>query len=230
MSEEINRLFSDIHEKYDFMNSALSLGVDRKWREETARKCIMTKKDYRVLDVACGTGELSIAIKSESERNGKNAEIIGIDFNKDMLRIAKEKIKRNKMDIKFQIGDALDMKFRSNSFDVVVSSFAMRDFDDLRKFVRECHRVLAKGGNVVLVDMSKPDGRVMNFLFGIYSRIMLIEGMLVDRNAYSFLVSSIKGFDKKRLVRIMEKEGFKNVTLSSLTSGIAFAATGRKVS
>jgi demethylmenaquinone methyltransferase / 2-methoxy-6-polyprenyl-1,4-benzoquinol methylase len=228
MSEEINQLFSDIHEQYDTMNHVLSLGIDKIWRKDIASEAIMDMKKYKILDIAAGTGDLSLAIYRACDKAGKDAKILGVDFNKDMLSVAKRKVKKLGLDIKFEQGDALALRFPSNSFEVVTNSFAMRDFDDLSKFVSEIHRVLKKGGKIVLSDMSKPEKGLMKYLFKIYFNIMLLEGMLVDKNAYSFLVKSIKSFDKNNLLKILKKQGFKEIKIRSLTSGSAFLITARK--
>lgn len=230
MNEEINRMFSEIHDKYDLMNHTMSLGADRMWRNAAAKHSVTDKGNCKILDIACGTGDLTIAIKRLYDKDRKNANVVGIDFNKDMLKIAKAKAKRHGVKIGFEIGDAMKLRFHDNSFDVVASGFALRDFDDLSKFIKESHRVLNSGGKLVLLEMSKPDSGIMRYLFKIYFRIMTLEGMLVNRNAYSFLVSSIMKFDKEKLVKLIEKRGFKDVTLTNLPSGVAFIVTARKIS
>lgn len=228
MSEEINQMFSDIHKNYDLMNHVLSLGVDRIWRKDTAKEAVIDMKDYRILDVAAGTGDLSIAMDKACSRAGKKVKILGVDPNKDMLGVAERKVKRLGLDINFEIGDALALKFPEGSFEVVTSSFALRDFDDLSKFIEEAHRVLKNDGKLVLTDMSKPESGIMKYLFKIYFRVMILEGMLVDKNAYSFLVSSIKSFNKDNLLELLKKNDFKDIKIRNLTSNAAFLVTARK--
>ncbi len=228
MSDEIKQLFSDIHERYDLMNHVLSLGVDKKWREQIAKEALLPKDSYRLLDIATGTGDLAIAIKKMAESKAKVVDLTGVDFNGDMLGLAKKKAEQIGCDVNFMVGDALKLKFPDNSFDIITNSFAMRDFDSLEGFIEECRRVLKKGGKVVLADMSAPDRGFMKYFFKFYSRIMVLEGSLIDRNAYSFLVSSIKKFDKKRLETLMKEKGFAEVEVKDLQSGIAFVATGYK--
>jgi len=224
----MNQLFSDIYERYDSMNNVLSLGVDRIWRSRAAKECIITSKSYKILDIAAGTGEFAIAIKKECERNDKQVKLTGVDFNKDMLSVAKEKVKARNIDIKFEVGDALNLRFPDKSFEIVTSAFAMRDFDSLSKFAKEVHRVLKPGGKIVLMDMSKPDKGLMKYVFKVYFNIMLLEGMLVDKNAYWFLVDSIKKFDKKNLLKLLKKQGFKEIELVELPSHAAFYVTAKK--
>ncbi len=228
MSEQINRMFSDIHQKYDLMNHVLSLGIDRVWRNSAAKEAVIDKESYRILDLAAGTGEFAIAIKKACDRSGKNVRIIGLDFNRDMLKVAKEKVKRRGESIRFELGDVLSLRFKNNSFDVVTSAFALRDFDDLNRFTKEVYRVLKRNGKIVLVDMSSPESGFEKYLFKLYFNVMILEGMLVDRNAYSFLVSSIKKFDKKHLLRLLKNNGFKDIKIVDLPSKAAFAVTALK--
>jgi demethylmenaquinone methyltransferase / 2-methoxy-6-polyprenyl-1,4-benzoquinol methylase len=228
MSEEINSMFSDIHEKYDTMNHVLSLGIDKIWRENAAKETIIYKKSYKILDLAVGTGEFAIAIKKACDNSRKDVSILGVDFNKDMLKVAKAKVKKLHANIKLELGDVLNLKLKDNSFDVVTSAFALRDFDNLDKFIKEVRRVLKRNGKIVLMDMSSPQSGLMKYLFRLYSNIMILEGMLVDRNAYSFLVSSIEKFDTKNLLKLLKNNGFKKVTLKSLPFGAAFVVTASK--
>lgn len=228
MSKEINRMFSDIHQKYDLMNHLLSFGVDNLWRSRAAKEAVIKANSYEILDIAAGTGEFSIAIYKECSRSAKDVNISGIDFNKDMLKVAKRKAKKLRLDIRFDVGDALSLKFPANNFDVVTSAFALRDFDNLNKFIKEAYRVLKPGGKVILVEMSKPESGLMKHLFNIYFNVMAFEGMLVDKHAYSFLINSIKSFDKNGLLKLLKDNQFKDVKLTNLTSNAAFLVTARK--
>ncbi len=228
MSTYIKNLFSGIHDNYDLMNSILSLGIDRKWRKTAAKLAMPNKKSFKLLDIACGTGEFAITLYNEAIKNGKDASITGIDFNSDMLKIGIEKIKMCNLPITLISGDALNIKFDSNVFDVVTSAFAMRDFDDLNKFAREVNRVLKKGGKITLMDMALPKAGFDKYLFKIYSKIMRIEGYFVDNNAYAFLVKSIMENDSNKVANIFKKNGFTNVKITVLKTGAAFVITGNK--
>ncbi len=210
------------------MNGILSLGMDRKWRSAAAKLAMPNKKSFKLLDIACGTGEFAITLYNEAIKNGKDASITGIDFNSDMLKIGIEKIKMCNLPITLISGDALNIKFDSNVFDVVTSAFAMRDFDDLNKFAREVNRVLKKGGKITLMDMALPKAGFDKYLFKIYSKIMRIEGYFVDNNAYAFLVKSIMENDSNKVANIFKKNGFTNVKITVLKTGAAFVITGNK--
>lgn len=230
MSEEMYRRFESIHKNYDTMNHVLSLGLDMGWRKRAAKETILEKKDYKILDVASGTGDLAITMFRESRKNGKNVRITGFDVNKHMLSVAKEKVKRLGLDIDFKLGPAESLKFPSKSFEIVTSSFALRDFDSLQKFVEEAHRVLKRNGKIVLMDMARPEGTLSRYFFKAYSKIMLLEGMFIDSEAYSFLVRSINEFDKKKLLKMLKDQGFVDIKLDDLPSNVAFLVTARKPS
>jgi len=221
-------MFSDIHKNYDLMNHVLSFGIDCAWRRRAAEESVIDKTNYRILDLASGTGDLAIEMHRACTRHGVRAKILGIDFNDDMLKIAREKTKKLGLNITFEHGDALNLGFPNGSFEVVASAFGLRNFDSLERFVKETHRVLKKGGKLVLMDMAAPDPGLMHEFFKLYSKIIILEGSLIDKGAYAFLVSSIKKFDKKRLVKILEKQGFEGINLMGLPSGMAFLVTAHK--
>jgi demethylmenaquinone methyltransferase/2-methoxy-6-polyprenyl-1,4-benzoquinol methylase len=236
MGEEINEMFSKISQKYDLMNHLMSLNIDKSWREEAAREAIVNKEKYNVLDVAAGTCDLSIAISRMVAQNGKRVSIYASDFNRGMLTLGEEKIKKNGIaNVETELGNAFEMGHLANSLDVVTSGFALRSFafskskkDGLRKFISESHRVLKPKGKIVLLDMAMPKKKSQAAFFNAYSVIMQALGSLVDAQTYSWLVRTIKAFDKKELVSIMRSSGFKNIRIRDLKSGIAFLVTAEK--
>ncbi len=228
MGKEIKQMFSQIHKSYDTMNHLLSLGIDIFWRKAAAQESIVAKRNYKLLDIATGTGDLAIMIKRLGAQEGKQIDVHGVDFNTDMLHIAERKASDLKLKIHFKVGDALKLTYKNNSFDMVASAFALRDFDSLQMFASESFRVLRKGGKLVLLEMAKPEKLFPRLFFRFYTKVMLAEGSLVNKEAYRFLVNSIIGFDKSRLIAILEKTGFKRVRAKSLVSGAAFIFTAYK--
>lgn len=232
MSNKINKMFSDIHKNYDLMNSVLSLGFDRVWRKAATAEIVSALGSGRVnevLDVACGTGKLSIMVAKSAAKSGIRVHVTGMDFNKDMLGIANAKLSGHpNIPVRFEEGDALRMDYPSRRFDIVITGLALRDFDDLSMFSQEAHRVLKSGGKLVILEMSKPERGIMRYAFNLYSNIMMAEGMFVDRRAYEFLVESIKTFDKGRMSKLLTESGFDNVHTRSLPSGAAFLMVAHK--
>ena len=221
-------MFSEITGSYDLMNWIMSLGFDGLWRKSAGKESLIEKKIYSVMDIAAGTGDFSIAINKACIKEGKKVVITGIDFNNKMLEIARRKTKHLGVKINFETGDALALQFPDRSFDVVASAFGLRNFDSLEKFVGEANRVLKKGGKLVLLDMAAPDNGLMKYAFRFYFKIILLEGALVNRKAYSYLVSSINEFDKNRLPRLLSKSGFSEIKITELPTRVAFMVTARK--
>jgi demethylmenaquinone methyltransferase / 2-methoxy-6-polyprenyl-1,4-benzoquinol methylase len=236
MEGEINEMFSKIYQRYDLMNHILSFNFDKSWRDEAARDSMIAKEHYSILDVAAGTGDLSITINKMASKRGKKVYIYAYDFNKDMLAVAKEKFKRENMhNVKIEVGNAFSLKHKSRSLDVVTSGFALRSFffskggkRNLQRFISESYRVLKPNGRIVLLDMAMPDGKSQRAFFRAYSYAMLAMGSFVDLDTYAWLVRTIKTFDKKQLVRMIESTGFSNVKIRSLRSGIAYIVTAEK--
>ncbi|MDE1825772.1 MAG: ubiquinone/menaquinone biosynthesis methyltransferase [Candidatus Micrarchaeota archaeon] len=229
MSERINHIFSKIYRQYDFMNHFYSMGIDISWRKSAALKAIIPKKSFRVLDVATGTGDLAIDIARQASKERKEVSIVGMDFNKKMLEVAKRKIdKRNFGNIRVELGDALKMRYPSGSFDVLVSGFVLRNVDDLDIFARQIYRVLKKNGRIVLLDMARPDNPAQLFIFNTYFGLMRLAAMFADKEAYDWLVYSIGKFDKKACILKIKRAGFRNVRIESLRSGVAFLITAEK--
>ncbi|MHB1664276.1 MAG: ubiquinone/menaquinone biosynthesis methyltransferase [bacterium] len=233
MSEKINEMFSRIYKKYDFMDHILSCNVDIFWRKKAVKETIKglkSYKSYKLLDVASGTGDLAIEIKHASikKKQGKGIDIYAIDSNNDMLNVAIHKAKKMNLPIHFKVGDALAIDFPADSFDMLTSSFALRDFDDLEKFVQEAKRVLKKGAKIILMDMSNPKGKFSKLFFNLYVKIMILEDSLADKDAYSFLINSIHSFDEQRLIEIMKNQGFKNIKVIKLCPYVTFLLTAEK--
>ncbi|MGA3020478.1 MAG: ubiquinone/menaquinone biosynthesis methyltransferase [Candidatus Micrarchaeales archaeon] len=228
MSKKIRRMFSRISPEYDFMNHLLSMGIDRKWRNEAANEAIISKKAYRLLDAATGTGDFAIEISKLASHNTKDVRIEGMDFVPEMVAKAKSKTKLLGIDtINFKVGDVTRSGYRNESFNVVTSAFSLRNLDDLAYFLTEMRRVLKKRGKIVLLEMARPDNEIQRLFFSVYSHFIKLAGMFVDKEAYSWLVSSIEEFDKNELVREMKVVGFRNIRIRTLFP-VAFIAVGEK--
>ncbi len=233
---KIEKMFSKVSSNYDVINHLLSLNFDKGWRLEAAKASIIRKKAYRVLDVAAGTGDLSIAVKTHSESMGRKAEVVAYDFSPEMMEIGSQKVgKMGLAGISFVKGDAFGIGKRLGRFDVVVSGFGLRSFefsekrgDGLSAFLKGSFSVMGKGGRIVLLDLAMPERKADRAFFRIYSKLMLLVGSFVDAETYSWLVSTISRFDKKKLERLMRETGFRNIKTRSLGSGIAFLTTADK--
>jgi demethylmenaquinone methyltransferase / 2-methoxy-6-polyprenyl-1,4-benzoquinol methylase len=222
-------MFSGIAGRYDLLNHVLSLNIDKRWRRFVRQKLqpVLDDPNARVLDVACGTGDLSIELQSNAK-----ARVIGTDFCRPMLAVAAEKNGANSLSIPYVEGDAMNLGFASDRFDAVTIAFGLRNLSNFGDGLAELRRVLRPGGRLVILEFSSPVIPGFRQLFNFYfTRVLPRVGGAVSgsRGAYEYLPDSVSKFpDQKNLSSLMRKTGFDNVEYSNLTGGIAAIHTGTK--
>lgn len=228
-AQRIREMFAGIAARYDLLNHLLSGNVDRRWRNLLVKRVAVTlpASDVRVLDVACGTGDLSFALIA-----GTQAELVGLDFCRPMLDIAAAKSKERGLTIPFVEGDALNLPFSDQSFDGVAIAFGLRNLASLEEGLRELLRILRPGGTVAVLEFSRPQAPILRTLFRLYFRKLLpFFGGLISgsKSAYQYLPDSVARFpDQKSLAEMMRGIGFTEVTFQNLTGGIAALHLGRR--
>lgn len=196
----VKGMFDKVARRYDFLNRLMSLGLDVGWKKETARK--VARKGALVLDVACGTGDIAMAAKA------LGAKVVGVDFSLEMLKIAKKR----DASIGYIRANAIAMPFRSEVFDGATSGFAMRNFSDMNKALREMRRVLKKDGKLAIIEFGHPKNRLWESLYKIHIDLIVpfMGAVFSDRESYAYLPESIRKFPgQEGLKKIMESEGFK---------------------
>jgi demethylmenaquinone methyltransferase / 2-methoxy-6-polyprenyl-1,4-benzoquinol methylase len=225
---KVTLMFDDISPKYDFLNHFLSMGIDRSWRRKLT-EMLRPNKPRRILDVACGTGDLAFALMAlEPEK------ITGIDLSEKMLEIGRVKITQAGLEEKilFRTGDAEKIPFSDNSFDAVTVAFGVRNFTDLDKGLAEMRRVIKPGGVVAILEFSHPDKFPVKQFYTLYSKYVIpFWGRTISRNkeAYRYLPETVAAFPSgNSFLRIMERAGMKNSRLKKLSSGIATIYLGEK--
>lgn len=228
-AKAVREMFSGIAERYDFLNHFLSANIDKRWRK-LVRELLqneLSNPNALILDVACGTGDLSIELGQHAE-----AKIIGTDFCRPMLAVAKEKTVKNNLSIPYVEGDGMNLSFPDNTFDAVTIAFGLRNFSNRLDGLRELHRIAKPGGKVVILEFSSPVIPGFRQIFNLYfTRILPRIGGAVSgsRGAYEYLPDSVSKFpDQKNLARIMEETGFDAVNYKNLTGGIAAIHFGSK--
>jgi len=225
----VREMFSGIASKYDFLNHFLSVNIDKRWRRLVAQnlKEVLEKPNATILDVACGTGDLSLELRKSGP-----AEVIGTDFCRPMLAVAKEKNSKNNASIPYVEADGMNLSFANNSFDAVTIAFGLRNFSNWQEGLRELHRVLKSGGKLVILEFSTPiiPGFRQAFQFYFSNILPRIGGAVSgSRGAYEYLPNSVSKFpDQKNLAKLMSETGFFNVEYKNLTGGIAAIHLGVK--
>lgn len=226
--EQVAEMFNNISHKYDFLNHFLSLGIDILWRKK-AIKQLKQDQPKQILDIATGTGDFAIealALKPD--------KVVGVDISAGMLEMGKQKMKRKGLDhiIDMQMGDSEKLLFDDNTFDAVIVSFGVRNFENLEKGLSDMFRVLKPGGKTVIVEFSRPRRFPMKQLYNFYFKSILpVVGKMVskDNAAYTYLPESVQVFpDGNDFLTILKKVGFKNTECKPLTFGISSIYIGQK--
>ncbi len=223
-------MFGRIAGRYDLLNHLLSGNVDKRWRRLVARTLEPALVEgAHALDVACGTGDLSLALGGAG-----GARVVGLDFCRPMLEIARRKADEEARSIPFVEGDALRLPFADRSFEVVTIAFGLRNLSSVERGLAELLRVLKPGGRAAVLEFSSPVVPGFRALFEFYfTRVLPRIGGLVSgsRGAYEYLPDSVRKFpDQKRLAEMMRGAGFEEVGYKNLTGGIAALHTGRRPS
>ncbi len=228
-AKAVREMFAGIAGRYDLLNHLLSVNIDKRWRRKVsdALRDILDRQDAVVLDVACGTGDLSIELNRNSQ-----AQIIGTDFCRPMLEFAKSKSEAETHSIPYIEGDALDLPFDDNRFDAVTIAFGLRNLAKVDGGLAELHRILKPGGKLAILEFSSPVvpgfGRLFNFYFS-YILPRIGGAVSGSRGAYEYLPDSVSKFpNQKKLAAMMNDTGFADVKFQNLTGGIAALHLGTK--
>jgi len=225
----VREMFAAIAGRYDLLNHLLSGHIDKRWRRLVARRVRenISSTGARVLDVACGTGDLSLTL---SEATG--ARVVGTDFCRPMLEVAARKTANLEPVIPLIEGDALSLPFRDCSFEAVTIAFGLRNLSDVQRGLVELLRVLKPGGYVAVLEFSKPVVPGFRLLFNVYfTRVLPFLGGLISgsKSAYQYLPDSVTRFpDQKELSSLMRKVGLESVQYENLTGGIAALHIGKR--
>jgi len=223
-ARRVREMFARISPRYDLLNHLLSVNCDRRWRRALVRKLRpLVPENARVLDVACGTGDLSIEIFENTE-----AEVVGVDFCRPMLELAQQKTRR----VHFVEGDAMRLSFADGTFDAVTIGFGLRNLANVESGIRELLRVLKPRGWVAILEFSQPAAPGFRALVAFYySRFLPRVGGWISgsRDAYQYLPDSISRFpDQGKLAEMMREAGFEEVSFQNLTGGVAALHTGQR--
>ena len=227
----VGKVFSNVAGKYDLMNDAMSLGVHRLWKRDFVRKAKL-RPGMKCLDVAGGTADIAMLMAEEVGEKGK---VTVFDINKEMLDVGKERVIDRGFigPISFTQGNAEDIPFEDETFDVATVSFGIRNVTRLEKAFKEMTRGVKPGGKVMCLEFSHPTNKALAKVYDFFSFNIIPEiGNLLakDRDSYEYLVESIRKFpDQEKLKKILEDCGLYQVKYYNLTNGIAAIHIGHKI-
>lgn len=224
--QPLHGMFAEVPPQYDRVNRIITLGLDKRWRWLAARVCL-EGKPLRVLDLGCGTGDLTINLALLAE---DGVEITGLDYSRPMLELARQKAARAGVGerVKFVHGEAVPLPFPDGHFDCVGISFAFRNLTYKNPLqlshLAEVKRVMEPGGRYVIIESSQPGNRVIRTLFHFYLHTFAAPvGMLIsgNRGAYHYLAESASRFYSPGEVKeMLLAAGFRDVSYRPLFFGI----------
>ncbi len=224
-------IFSSVADKYDLMNDLMSFGVHRLWKRFFVDKARLKQGDT-ALDVAGGTADIAMLMAKDV---GERGRVVVYDINKEMLEVGRDKCidKGFLKNIQYVQGNAEDICFPDNTFNVATVGFGIRNVTYIEKAFKEMARVVKPGGRVMCLEFSHPTSKIFSKLYDLYSfRVMPEIGEMVtgNRDAYTYLPESIRKFPpQEELKKIMEGVGLFKVKYYNLLNGIAAVHIGVKV-
>lgn len=231
----VNDVFHKVADRYDLMNDLMSGGMHRVWKDAFVADIAPPKagtRPFEVLDMAGGTGDIAQRIKNASHGY---ASVVVSDINTDMLRVGAERAKnwRYQDGVSFVEANAEELPFEDNRFDVYTISFGMRNVPQIDKALKEAHRVLKRGGRIMVMEFSEVDVPVLDKAYDLFSKHVIPPvGKVVtgDAQPYQYLIESIRKFPKpQQFCRMIEEAGFSRVTHKPLTGNIAAIHSGWKI-
>jgi demethylmenaquinone methyltransferase/2-methoxy-6-polyprenyl-1,4-benzoquinol methylase len=215
--DAVRTMFDRIAPVYDVMNRVMTAGLDVRWRRLAAASVV--RPGDRVLDAACGTGDLAVA-----DAKAGAGKVTGLDFSEEMLVRARRKAP----ELEWVRGDLLALPFADATFDAATVGFGVRNVADLELALRELRRVLRPGGGLAILEITQPRGLLRPFYSLWFDRIVPILGKALPGGAaYTYLPASVKRFpDAERLAALMREAGFADVRVRLLAGSIVALHTG----
>ncbi|MFM9015696.1 MAG: demethylmenaquinone methyltransferase [Candidatus Nanopelagicus sp.] len=219
--DDVSKMFDGVANRYDFLNDLLSLGRTKAWRK-VVTSIIGPKPGLKILDIAAGTGSSTRPLVDAG------ADVIALDFSAGMIEIGR---KRHK-DIKFVQGDALNLPFEENTFDITTISFGLRNTSNIDLALKDSLRVTKSGGKIIIAEFSHPSNSIFRFIYLNYlMKAIPIISKKISKNpdAYVYLAESIRAWpNQDGLASKMRDAGWKSVAWQDLTFGIVAVHIGFK--
>jgi demethylmenaquinone methyltransferase / 2-methoxy-6-polyprenyl-1,4-benzoquinol methylase len=219
-------MFDRVAARYDLLNSLMSVGLHHRWRERAADIAAAAPGDA-ILDVCCGTGDLTFEL---AQRVAPGGHVVGCDFSEPMLDLARDKAAaRSASGVRFEWADALNLPYDADRFDIATVGFGVRNFADRGRGLRELRRVLRPGGKLVVLEFTKPRRPPFSTFYSLwFDRLAPILGRLSDDpEAYAYLTESLNTFPApKGLAEKMDAAGLDQIRYTVLAGGIVTIHSG----
>ena len=227
----VNDVFHSVASRYDLMNDLMSGGLHRAWKDAlvTAVNPPKNAREFVVLDLAGGTGDVAFRI---AQAGGPGTRIVVCDINPDMLAVGQERAAERDLDgvVTFEQGNAEELAYPDRSFDCVTIAFGIRNVPRIERALAQAHRVLKLGGRFLCLEFSSVDVPGLDALYELYSFQVIPrigDAVAGDRDAYQYLVESIRKFPKPKLFATMiEASGFRRVSFTPMTGGVVALHSG----
>ena len=206
-------MFDSISFEYDLLNAIMTFNSHKRWKKNILN--LAKKLEPKIaLDIATGTADIAINLATIP-----NCKVVGVDISEQMLNIGRKKITKMNLDsaILLKVGDAENLNFKDNYFDLVTIGFGVRNFQDLNKGLKESFRVLKEKGVLIILETSVPENKIMKFLYTLFTRtyIPLVSRIISnDKSAYNYLLNSAELFPSgTNFSNILKSVGFTDVLI-----------------
>lgn len=228
-TEQVQNMFNRVARRYDLLNHLLSMGADVRWRQLAVKQATQ-HSPKAIVDVACGTADLTIALAKAA----KSAQLTGLDLSEGMLEVGRKKTKTAKLEdrITLKQGNGENLPIESQSIDSVTIAFGIRNFEHPELGLSEMIRILKPEGRLVILEFSMPKNALFRAVYKWYFKHILpiVAGWISgDRKAYEYLPKSVELFPNgQKFADMMLAQGCRMVKIKSLMGGIAMIYTGIK--
>ena len=225
--DSVDKVFSEVFDKYDLMNDVMSLGIHRVWKKNMIH-WMNPQKGNHLIDVASGTGDIA---KSFLERIDYEGKATCVEPNELMLKSGKIKLKNLKK-INWICSQAEKLPFKDENFDLYSVSFGIRNFSNIDQSLKEARRVLKTGGRIMCLEFSKVQNSTLEEIYKKYSKIIPHIGKIIvgEKEPYKYLTKSIEQFiSQDELINLMKKNKFENCSYKNLSGGIVAIHSGWKI-
>ena len=230
----VDDVFHSVARRYDLMNDLMSGGLHRAWKDAlvTAVNPPRSEKDFALLDLAGGTGDVAFRV---IDAGGPGTRVTVCDINADMLSVGAERAIKRGLDhvVSFEEGNAEALRYPDRSFDCVTIAFGIRNVPRIERALAEAFRVLRIGGRFLCLEFSQVNVPGLDRLYELYSFQVIPrigEAVTGDREAYRYLVESIRKFPKPpAFAAMIEHAGFRRVSFTPMTGGVVALHSGWKL-